>query len=67
MSFGVAEFVPGEPPAEFVRRADEAMYAAKNGGRNRWGTGKKRSDKAPGHDLASHVTIGCENPVDGRR
>ncbi len=35
MSFGVAEFLPGEPPAEFVRRADQAMYAAKNSGRNR--------------------------------
>ena len=34
MSFGVAEFVPGESSEDFIGRADEAMYAAKNGGRN---------------------------------
>ena len=34
MSFGVAEFVPGESSEDFIRRADEAMYAAKHGGRN---------------------------------
>ncbi len=35
MSFGVAEFVRSETSVQFVLRADQAMYAAKNGGRNR--------------------------------
>ncbi len=34
MSFGVAEFAPGETLAQFTHRADKAMYAAKAGGRN---------------------------------
>ncbi|HYM31035.1 MAG TPA: GGDEF domain-containing protein [Candidatus Cybelea sp.] len=35
LSLGVARFEPGEPVGEFLRRADEALYAAKHGGRNR--------------------------------
>lgn len=35
MSFGVAEFVPGESTCSFVERADKALYAAKAAGRNR--------------------------------
>jgi diguanylate cyclase (GGDEF)-like protein/hemerythrin-like metal-binding protein len=33
-SFGVAEFQEGETPEAWFKRADEAMYAAKQGGRN---------------------------------
>jgi diguanylate cyclase len=35
VSIGVAEFKPGEPLEALVERSDEAMYAAKRGGRNR--------------------------------
>ncbi|MEO8275584.1 MAG: diguanylate cyclase [Thermoanaerobaculia bacterium] len=35
ISLGVAEARRGEPVAEVVRRADEALYEAKQGGRNR--------------------------------
>lgn len=35
LSVGVAQFRPGEPAMTLVRRADQALYAAKRGGRNR--------------------------------
>jgi diguanylate cyclase (GGDEF)-like protein len=35
ISLGVASWTPGEGPAEFVARADAALYHAKSGGRNR--------------------------------
>jgi two-component system, cell cycle response regulator len=35
ISIGVATLDPGKGPTELLRRADEALYAAKNNGRNR--------------------------------
>ena len=34
-SAGVAQLIPGEGEGDMLRRADEALYNAKNGGRNR--------------------------------
>lgn len=34
-SFGASAWIHGEEPGETLRRADEALYRAKNGGRNR--------------------------------
>ena len=35
LSVGVTQFRPGEQAMALVRRADQALYAAKRGGRNR--------------------------------
>lgn len=38
ISIGVAELRPGEQPSTLIERADEALYKAKNAGRNRVST-----------------------------
>ena len=35
VSIGIADYVAGESAAEFIARADQALYAAKGEGRNR--------------------------------
>ena len=40
VSFGAAQMVPGETVEDLLRRADNAMYEAKNTGRNRVVTAK---------------------------
>lgn len=35
ISIGIASYRPGEPMSDFISRADAALYAAKDGGRNR--------------------------------
>jgi diguanylate cyclase len=43
VSLGVAQYQPGEGPDLIVRRADEALYAAKQGGRNQVATERDTS------------------------
>ena len=47
VSAGVAEYVPGESVAETLRRADEALYVAKQSGRNRVASAVQPETEAP--------------------
>lgn len=38
ISLGIAQYRPGEPLKELVKRVDDALYAAKDAGRNTWMT-----------------------------
>lgn len=51
-SFGVAQLVEGDSAADVVRRADEAMYAAKRGGRN----AVYQATRVDGHPTAVEAT-----------
>ncbi|MCD6552115.1 diguanylate cyclase [Thermotoga sp.] len=46
MSFGVAEFTPGESPFETIKRADEALYMAKFLGKDRVITEQELSQRS---------------------
>ena len=49
LSLGVAQYRPGEPSESFIQRADNALYRAKNQGRNQAVT-----EAAPDSDVAMH-------------
>lgn len=36
VSMGIAELLPGETVEDWMKRADQALYDSKHGGRNRW-------------------------------
>lgn len=47
LSLGVAMMIPGETHVELLRRADQAMYQAKHGGRNRVVTATAAESERP--------------------
>ncbi|MET0492264.1 MAG: bifunctional diguanylate cyclase/phosphodiesterase [Actinoplanes sp.] len=50
VSVGVTASAPGDTPEELIRRADVAMYAAKNAGGGRWAWFDPAMDRLAAHD-----------------
>ncbi|MFI5936998.1 putative bifunctional diguanylate cyclase/phosphodiesterase [Actinoplanes sp. NPDC051494] len=50
ISIGVTASMPGDTPGELLRRADVAMYAAKNAGGGRWAWFDPAMDQLADHD-----------------
>ena len=57
-SFGVSEVGPEDSPEKLLHRADQALYEAKTGGRN------KTCYRAPGADGQEETTDSADHPPD---